>query len=172
MVNSTSKTEGGPFTRYEPADPKNKEKMSTLDLCIVSRDLFKYVDKLVIDKESSFTPFRTSDKFHYTDHFSLLLSLKDLPTHHSAMVAPKKTVRWNTNKANGWETYAHLAGSSTVLLDVAVSSINDPNTLMKNIDREMKSIKYKSFGKVKESAKAKTDPELLKLQKEKKYHFT
>ena len=48
LVNSTDKVVGGPFTRFDPADPKNVAKMSFLDLAIISRDLLKYLDKLTL----------------------------------------------------------------------------------------------------------------------------
>ena len=57
LLNSlTSKVKGGPFTRLEPSDPENDQKKSCLDFIIVSKDLVKYVDKIVIDKERKVTP--------------------------------------------------------------------------------------------------------------------
>ena len=72
--------EGGPYTREDPATGK----LSCLDLYIVSRELWPYVNKLVIDRDKKFTPARPikrKGKYRliYTDHFSTLLSLKDLP---------------------------------------------------------------------------------------------
>ena len=58
LVNATEKAVGGPYTRYDPADPTSEAKKSALDLCIVSLELFNYVEKLVIDKTFTFTPFR------------------------------------------------------------------------------------------------------------------
>ena len=71
--------EGGPFTRVDPASGN----MSCLDLFIVSKELLPYVDKLVIDKERKIKPTRAVKekkkyKLIYTDHYSCLLSLKDL----------------------------------------------------------------------------------------------
>ena len=51
LVNSSSKVKGGPFTRYDPADPQNKDKKSVLDLCIVSKVLVDYIEEFSIDKE-------------------------------------------------------------------------------------------------------------------------
>ena len=46
LVNSTSKVIGGPFTRYDPSDPKCDIKKSCLDLAIMSKELLKYLDKM------------------------------------------------------------------------------------------------------------------------------
>ena len=71
LVNASKKVIGGPFTRYDPSDPDNDDKKSVLSLCIVSNELFAYVDTLTIDKEKQFTPFRTISKNNviYTDHY-------------------------------------------------------------------------------------------------------
>ena len=44
LVNASKKVIGGPFTRYDPSDPNNNDKKSVLELCIVSRELFIYVE--------------------------------------------------------------------------------------------------------------------------------
>ena len=51
LVNASSKVEGGPFTRYDPAKPDDEERKSCLELVIVSKNLSKYVEKLTIDKK-------------------------------------------------------------------------------------------------------------------------
>jgi len=53
LVNASSKVIGGPFTRYDPSDPKNDFKKSVLSLCVVSNDLLKFIDSLVIDSDLS-----------------------------------------------------------------------------------------------------------------------
>ena len=67
LVNSSEKVTGGPYTRIDPAFPHNE---SVLDLCIVSRELYAYLDKLVIDKERYVTPFRavSKSKIVFSDH--------------------------------------------------------------------------------------------------------
>ena len=50
LVNATNKVVGGPFTRFDPSDPENNDNKSALSLCIVSNELFTYVDCLTIDK--------------------------------------------------------------------------------------------------------------------------
>ena len=54
LLNSSNKTSGGPWTREDPA---NNEYKSVLDLVIVSAELEKYVEKMVIDKDRRFTAF-------------------------------------------------------------------------------------------------------------------
>ena len=81
LVNNTNKSVGGPFTRYDPADPANEDKMSCLELVIVSKELFEHVDELLIDRNKVFTPHRATGKgkITFTDHFSLILKFKNLP---------------------------------------------------------------------------------------------
>ena len=55
-------------------------KKSALDLVIVSKDLVKHIDSLVIDKDLDFTPAKiTKDKVTYTDHYSCIQTLKKPP---------------------------------------------------------------------------------------------
>ena len=44
LVNGSEKAKGGVFTRYDPGDPNNNGKKSSIDLAIVSNNLFGYVD--------------------------------------------------------------------------------------------------------------------------------
>ena len=69
LVNGTKKVVGGPHTRYDPADPKSLERRSCLGLVIVSKELSKHVEKLVIDKQLKMTPGRpvSKSKIIYTD---------------------------------------------------------------------------------------------------------
>ena len=59
LVNATEKCIGGPYTRVDPSDPSNDDKKSVLELCVISKELFKYVETLVIDKDRKFTPIQT-----------------------------------------------------------------------------------------------------------------
>ena len=54
LVNATEKVVGGPFTRV---DPGNGQK-SILDICIVSNELYKYIEVLSIDSKREITPYR------------------------------------------------------------------------------------------------------------------
>ena len=150
LINATEKTVGGPFTRYDPADPENQVKRSVLDLVIISVELADFVEKLEIDKDKVFTPFRPAGKnLLHTDHFSMLLELKDLPLKTGKTVAVKKFLRWNTNKPEGWKTYQEMTGKSEKLLEIAEDTTADADYLMNKLDKELKSIKYQAFGKVK-----------------------
>ena len=55
LVNSSAKAVGGPWTREDPAHADSK---SALDLVIISAELEKYLDKMVIDSERKFTAFK------------------------------------------------------------------------------------------------------------------
>ena len=71
---------GGPFTRKDPAT----NNMSCLDLFVVSRELLPYVKELFIDSEREYAVSRAvrtgnGHKLVYSDHFSCLLTLTDLP---------------------------------------------------------------------------------------------
>ena len=56
LVNGTNKSHNGPFTRVDPADPNNDARKSCLDLVIMSKSLFKYVDTMTIDKDRILAP--------------------------------------------------------------------------------------------------------------------
>ena len=81
LVNSSEKTIGGPFTRYDPRDPSSDDSKAALDLMIISIDLMKYLCKLEIDKNMNWTPCRSIGpaKLRFTDHYPLLLILKNIP---------------------------------------------------------------------------------------------
>ena len=100
LVNDTDKSIGGPNTRYSPEDPNNESKKSMLDLVIVSKDLYEYVVKLEIDKDLKWTPCRPvkNSKLCYTDHYALVLVLKNIPKRNDRKLPKQKPVIWNTNK--------------------------------------------------------------------------
>ena len=71
--------------------------------------------------------------------------------------SPGKTFRtWNTNKTNGWHIYKKLTEKNSRLDQIATGNEKDPEVLMKSIDRELNSVKFRAFGKVKVK-KPKTD---------------
>ena len=148
LLNASNKVKGGPWTRVDPSD---KESLSILDLAIVSVDLEKYVESFEIDSERRFTPFkRTKDNVvSFPDHFSIVVNFKGIPIKDSKTLNGKKSIQWNTNKPNGWKKYKELTDSNKKLDEIASSSMEDPNTIMKLIDSELNNIKYKVFGKVK-----------------------
>ena len=150
LVNSQGRevVEGGPYTREDPAT----EKLSCLDLSIVSRELWPFVQKLVIDRERNFTPARPMKKrgkykLIYTDHFSTLLSLKDLPRRQKDK--EEKRVMWNLAKQRGWEDYKKLTNKySEKLKDIVEDNSESIEDIMNRFDNVLNQIKFKAFGKV------------------------
>ena len=168
LVNATTKAVGGPYTRYDPADPTNDSKKSALDLCVVSSELFDYIEKLVIDKTFTFTPFRpVNGPPVYTDHYALELVFRNLPVKTNKIVATHKNIRWNTNKEGGWEKYSELAGTNEKLLEIANSELMEPEVLMNKIEKEMNNMKHVAFGKVKEKSNKKSFNPVDIIQSEK-----
>ena len=108
LVNASDRVSGGPFTRYDPADPDNDLKKSALSFCIISKELYQYVGSMTIDKEKHFTPFRTLSrkKVTFTDHYSIELIFHNIPLKPINTVVGRKVSRWNTRKEEGgWENY-------------------------------------------------------------------
>ena len=106
LVNNSDKTEGGPFTRFDSEYPDDDDKKSCLDLVIVSRQLFPFIDKLLIDKNGVHTAKRvTKTRIIKPDHYPLIITFKHLPMKNHKLIKTKKEVIWNTNKKGGWEAY-------------------------------------------------------------------
>ena len=78
LLNAAKVSTGGPFTRV---DPVNESCLSLLDLCIVSSDLFPYVESFTVDNDRKSTPYRalSKTKVKYSDHFSLIIKFVNLP---------------------------------------------------------------------------------------------
>ena len=79
-MNNTDKCIGGPWTRRDPSD---YEKLSCLDLVIVSISLYPFIKKLIIDKDGNFSMNRVTQKdgklkLTPTDHFTFILILYKL----------------------------------------------------------------------------------------------
>ena len=165
LVNASSKVVGGPFTRFDPANPDRK---SCLDLVIISKELSKYVFKLTIDKHLSFTPGRpvTKKKTTFSDHRSFILEFRNIPLRLKTSSAGVKFSMWNTNKTGGWEVYKMLTEKNEKLEEAAVVNA-DPTEAMKAIDAELNKVKFKAFGKVKIRNQPKGNKELQKLFKKK-----
>ena len=162
LVNGTNKVKGGPFTRYDPSDPNCDEKKSCLDLFIISKELLKYVDKLIIDNKFTMTPCRpiSKKKVVYPDHYASLLTFKDIPLKSEQKVGGPKYTIWNTNKEGGWEKYKEMTEDNPKLEEVGRDSSNDADKMMNIINKELNRIKYIAFGKVKTSKKLKSNKEL------------
>ena len=93
LLNASDRVKGGPFTRYNPSAPYDSDQKSCIDLIIVSNELVKYVDVVTIDSDLNFTPGRPvgKGKSVFTDHYAILISLKNLPL--SDIVVPEKKMR-------------------------------------------------------------------------------
>ena len=167
LVNASDKVIGGPYTRADPSDPNEDSKKSVLDICIISKELSKYVKSLEIDRDKKFTPHYaiSSNELTFTDHYSLLLTFSNLPLLEKQPFVGRKSVRWNTNKVGGWEDYKTLTDSNHKLDEVAQSLDMNVETMMKKIDKELKRVKHIAFGKVKEKPSMKVDSELASLQR-------
>ena len=91
LVNATDKVVNGPYTRYDPSDPENEEKKSALDLVIVSRELFKYIGKVEIDKHLKWTPGRPyKNKMKFSDHYAMLVEFLNIPERKDLKKITKK----------------------------------------------------------------------------------
>ena len=98
--------EGGPFTRLDPTTGK----LSCLDIMVCSVGLVPFIDKLIIDSDRKFAAKRGvyekgRYRLGYSDHFSLILYIHNLPTINTKV--EKKKV-WNLRKEQGWERYEKL----------------------------------------------------------------
>ena len=107
--------QGGPFTRKDPASGK----LSCLDLFIVSRELVPYVESLKIDSKREFAVARAVRMGEiysnvYSDHFSCILTLRDLPRIQERKEENK--VIWNLAKEDGWKRYQMLTEEYTEAL--------------------------------------------------------
>ena len=109
MVNSMEgKTVGGPFTRMDPATGH----LSCLDLWLCTIGLAPHIKCLEIDsgrKMPIARPMRRNGRWHLThsDHFSMILTLENLPTRQQS-VSRKKETAWNLARKDGWERYKNL----------------------------------------------------------------
>ena len=118
---------GGPFTRYEPSKPNDDESKSYLDIAIISKVLVKYLEKIEIDKNLSFTPCRPVNKgsLRFPDHYAFFIKFKKIPKKNLNIVTKKKHITWNTHKGDGWSRYNVLTHDNANLKDINASNIND-----------------------------------------------
>ena len=149
LLNSSSKTTGGPWTREDPANSKSK---SVLDLVIISVELEKYVKHMKIDNERAFTPFKrnnSNNKMSFPDHYAVEVIFHDIPLRSNLKSVGVKYTLWNTNKPNGWQKFHELTTNNKKLDSIANDPTNDANVIMKIIEKELKVIQFEAFGKVK-----------------------
>ena len=147
LANASDKTVGGPFTRYTPNCIGDPVKSSCLDLCIISRDLEKYLDVMVIDKELKFTPgYSNGSEIKYTDHYSLFISFKGIPLKSNKKSIMKRESTWNTRKKVGWEKYFKKTEFNRKFRQIC-SNIEDlsPDKADKQFQTELKKCKICSI---------------------------
>ena len=167
LVNGLEICKGGPFTRVEPNNPSVK---SCLDLVIVSKGLLEYIVELVIDKERNFTPHRVvkGKKLTYTDHFSLHFILKGIPLRNPTFKKKESQVIWNTNKPGGWTKYREMTENNEVLDHIVETADKmTSNEMMNRLENVTTKVKFKCFGKVRNSRRMESDKELDILYSEK-----
>ena len=112
LLNSSDKCSGGPFTRYDPADPT---KQSCLDLVMVSRDLERHVKFMLVDSKQEFAMRRVQKlkgkiKETLSDHFSIEVVLTGVKMKEKGERVPK-TVTYNYKNPGGWKLYKILTNS-------------------------------------------------------------
>ena len=168
LLNSTNKVQGGPYTRYNPTNPEDHESKSCLDLVIISRELYKYVDKVIIDKEQNFTPGNPSvaGKMVYPDHYALIIKMKNIPLASNKKLSSPKFQTWNLNKEGGWLKFHELTDDNSKLKNLINNNEDDPTILMKEIDKELEKAKFKAFDKVTVRNELKNNKEFMKLRYE------
>merc|ERR1711954_34867 len=135
---------------------------------IISEDLEKYVETMVIDNKRVFTPFtRKGNVLKYTDHYAIVIKFSGIPSNkEKTEKRHEKIVTWNLNKANGWKQYRDLTTNNRKLDSIASSQTEDPDEILHDIEKELNSVKYKAFGKVKvKKKKPKTSLEHLMDEK-------
>ena len=124
-------------------------KKSYIDLIIVSENLEKYLDKVIIDTERKFSPYHAmkDKRLTYSDHYPLLLSMKNIPMKIRKNLSIQKETIWNTNRPGGWNQYKLLTEYNENLDNI--NNDVSPEKMMNATNREMNRIMYKSFGKAK-----------------------
>ena len=153
---------GGAFVT---TDPKNNNKKSAIDFIIVSTDLVKYIERFEIDNDLKWTPSRpTKDGLKFTDHYALHLVLNNIPMKKVDSKPVRKEVKWNIKRNNGWNKYRELTEVNERLASAASIENENPQIILKVIEKEMTKVKHKAFGKVKLSSKSKDEKMLEALQ--------
>ena len=153
LANNTPEAVGGPFTREEPADahlPWERRRKSCLDLVLISTNLKPFYSSLLIDSKRIITPKRVMMKRGKliekpTDHYSLVLKLKNLPRSGHQQ---KKEVRWNLMKPGGWLRYKELSDDKAEAISKVVE--NRDLTVAEaaaRIDKIETKLKFQAFGK-------------------------
>ena len=141
--------QGGPFTREDPGNAKK----SSLDLFVVSENLRPHLSQLVIDSKREMAVARAvkkkgNFKLVHSDHYSCLLTLKDLPKNRKSEKEERKSM-WNLAKVGGWEAYEKITNEKSKALNNIVGE--KETSIEEKMDRFQKlhnKIKFRAFGKV------------------------
>ena len=115
------------------------------------------------------TPGRPTNngELKYSDHLAIKVTFKGLPKRRVARPTKRKEARWNTNKKGGWDKFKELTSNNKVLEDIAYGSVEDPDEIHRKIEKEIRNIKFKVFGKVRESKLSAPSNRLKELQTQK-----
>ena len=144
---------GGPFTRQDPATGKQ----SALDLFVVSKELRPYVEKLMVDSSRKLAVSRKIKqkkgfKLVFSDHFSIFLTLKNLPLAKDRIETIE--VKWNLAKKDGWKKYEEISEKYSEKLQNVVENNNliDQESMDEaayQFEKIHDKIKFEAFGKAK-----------------------
>ena len=124
-----------------------------------------------MDKKQLFSPFQPINKqgkCTFSDHYSILFTLRNMPLRQQTSLGTKRCI-WNTNKDDGWSTYKERTTENPILDKIANSEIVDVDTAAKEVETELNKCKYTAFGKVKlssASSKENKEVQLLMTQKQ------
>ena len=78
---------------------------------------------------------------------ALLFTMKGIPLSSRSSRVGKKYQIWNINKEGGWHQFKELIENNDNLNTIAKIENENPTEVMKQIDNELKNVKFKSFGK-------------------------
>ena len=120
----------------------------------MSRELLPYVSKLTIDSGRKMAVSRATKKgssynLVFSDHYTCMLTLKDLPRRREGN--EDKRVVWNLAKEGGWIKYAELTNANNMAEELN-KVINDDTKSTEEIhhkySKALDKVKFRSFGKV------------------------
>ena len=144
-------------------------KKSCLDLIIISRDLLKFVREVVIDKHLKFTPSRPlkGGRVCFPDHYAMLLVLEGMPLVTDQIKRGPRSRVWNLNAENGWKKYWEITNNNAELNKISKEKGISTTEQMNKIEKEIKKVKFQSFGKVTVRNEQRASKELRALVSEK-----
>jgi hypothetical protein len=132
-----------------------------LTLVIVSKALFQLIESLEIDKDNRWAPVKaTKTRMITSDHFPVILTMKNIPRNNNYSKRKEAKTVWNTNKPEGWTKYSNLTSDCSSLEEIAIDDPEDVTETMKKILKVQEKIKYQAFEKIKVSNSGPTNPEL------------